>query len=132
MSESDLEAARRREAARRARIRAQINQLQIEIEQLQNCKRELYIAKNDLEQVNAEVQNGMQIAQNVSTSLSDEYPSDRANNYIMPYIETIILSKGSIQSNISAYKNELNNAINDLEDAISARESKIREYQSQM
>lgn len=126
--EEKIEAARRR----RARIRAQINEIQAEIEQLESCKRELHTAKADLAQVEAEINNGMTATENVFANLSAQYPGNRLNNYIAPNCENILSNKGSIQANISGYRNEINNAINDLQDAINQRYSRIRNLQNQL
>lgn len=131
MASTKDDAARRR-AERRARIRAKINELQSEIDHLESCKRELFVAKSDLAAVEAEINNAMQVTENVNANLSGQYPGNRYNNLISPHIENILAFKGGIKSNITAYRNELNVAINDLEDAINARVSEINYYQDQL
>lgn len=131
MASTKDDAARRR-AERRAWIRSQISELQDEIGQLENCKQELLEAKSALAVAEAEINNGMQAIENVNSSLVEQYPGNRYNTSLLPHVEMALSYKSAIQANITAYKNEINVAINDLNDAISYRESKIRYYQNQL
>lgn len=116
---------REEEEARRARIRAEISQLEGELRELNIKIETLESAKAKLPSVEEKINNGMRAAEAVNSALSEEYNGKPYKDNVLPNIEKLLSRKAIISSEIEAYKSDIDKRIKELQEKANSIKSRI-------